>query len=100
MGSTSESVFSGMAKGIIHNSDYPSAEAAKEAIDRYFKERNDHFSNARSAPDERPGGRSGCQASFPKQTTAKIRCTANRVHLEAGIESVPRPADGVFTPSP
>jgi hypothetical protein len=38
-----ESVFSGMAKGIIHNSDYPSAEAAKDAIDQYFKERNDHF---------------------------------------------------------
>jgi transposase len=38
-----ESVFSGMAKGIIHNSDYPSAEAAKNAIDRYFEERNDHF---------------------------------------------------------
>jgi hypothetical protein len=38
-----ESVFSGMAKGIIHTSDYPSAEAAKDAIDRYFKERNDHF---------------------------------------------------------
>ena len=31
-----ESVFSGMAKGIIHNSDYPSPDAAKEAIDRYF----------------------------------------------------------------
>lgn len=28
-----ESVFSGMAKGIIHNSDYPSAGAAQEAID-------------------------------------------------------------------
>ena len=31
------------AKGIIHHSDCPSAEAAKDAIDRYFKERNDHF---------------------------------------------------------
>jgi transposase len=38
-----ESVFSGMAKGIIHNSDYPSVEAAKDAIDRYFRERNDSF---------------------------------------------------------
>jgi hypothetical protein len=38
-----ESVFSGMAKGIIHNSDYPSAQAAKDAIDRYFKERNEFF---------------------------------------------------------
>jgi hypothetical protein len=38
-----ESVFIGMAKAIIHNSDYPSAEAAKDAIDRYFEERNDNF---------------------------------------------------------
>jgi transposase len=38
-----ESVFSGMAKGIIHNSDYPSVEAAKDAIDEYFKERNEYF---------------------------------------------------------
>ena len=38
-----ESVFSGMAKGVIHNSDYPSTEAAMDAIDRYFKDRNDHF---------------------------------------------------------
>jgi hypothetical protein len=38
-----ESVFSGMAKAIIHNSDYPSAQAAKDAIDRYFKERNEFF---------------------------------------------------------
>jgi len=38
-----ESVFSGMARAIIHNSDYPSAEAAVNAIDRYFQERNAHF---------------------------------------------------------
>ncbi len=38
-----ESVFSGMARAIIHNSDYDSVEAAKAAIDRYFAERNDHF---------------------------------------------------------
>lgn len=38
-----ESVFSGLAKAIIHNSDYPSAAAAKAAIDRYFHERNQFF---------------------------------------------------------
>lgn len=38
-----ESVFSGMARAIIHNSDYPSVDQAKAAIDRYFRERNDHF---------------------------------------------------------
>ncbi len=38
-----ESVFSGMAKAIIHNSNYPSVEAAMDAIDRYYKNRNDYF---------------------------------------------------------
>lgn len=38
-----ESVFSGMARAILHNSDYPSVEAARGAIDQYFQERNEHF---------------------------------------------------------
>ena len=38
-----ESVFSGMARAIIHNSDYPSVKAAQTAIDRYFDERNQHY---------------------------------------------------------
>lgn len=38
-----ESVFSGMARAIIHNSDYASTKAAMDAIDLYFKERNQHF---------------------------------------------------------
>jgi hypothetical protein len=40
-----ESVFSGMARAIIHNSDYPSVEAATSAIDQYFRARNLHFHN-------------------------------------------------------
>ena len=38
-----ESVFSGMARAVIHNSNFPSVEAAQSAIDRYIAERNDHF---------------------------------------------------------
>src|SRR5437899_5581008 len=38
-----ESVFSGMARAIIHNSDYPSLDVAKAAIDRYFGDRNANF---------------------------------------------------------
>src|SRR5262249_9613025 len=38
-----ESVFSGMAKAIIDNSDYQSVDEAREAIDRYFAERNAFF---------------------------------------------------------
>jgi transposase len=38
-----ESVFSGMARAIIHNSDYPSIDAATSAIDQYFQARNAYF---------------------------------------------------------
>lgn len=38
-----ESIFSGMARAIIHNSDYGSVMEAVIAIDRYFEERNAYF---------------------------------------------------------
>jgi hypothetical protein len=38
-----ESVFSGMAKAVIHNSDYQSVAEAVAAVDRYFAERNQEF---------------------------------------------------------
>lgn len=38
-----ESVFSGMAKAIIHNSNYQSVDECKIAINRYYEERNEHF---------------------------------------------------------
>jgi transposase len=38
-----ESVFSGMAKSVLHNSDYPDAMTCKVAIDRYFLDRNIYF---------------------------------------------------------
>jgi hypothetical protein len=38
-----ESIFSGMARAIIHNSNYRSVEEAKGAINRCFDERNRHF---------------------------------------------------------
>jgi transposase len=38
-----ESVFSGLARAILHNSDYSSVQAATAAIDRYFHERNMFF---------------------------------------------------------
>jgi transposase len=38
-----ESVFSGMARAVIHNSDYQSLDECKEAISRHFEVRNAHF---------------------------------------------------------
>ncbi len=40
-----ESVFSGMARAVIHNSDYQSVSDAKKAIDTHFKLRNSYFKN-------------------------------------------------------
>jgi hypothetical protein len=45
-----ESVFSGMAKAIIHNSNYSSKEECISAIDQYFSERNEfYFKNPKRA---------------------------------------------------
>lgn len=38
-----ESIFSGMARAIIHNSDYQSVEECMDCIDRYILKRNKHF---------------------------------------------------------
>ena len=38
-----ESVFSGLSKAIIHNSNYNSVDHCISAIDRYFEERNQYF---------------------------------------------------------
>jgi hypothetical protein len=38
-----ESVFSGLARAVIHNSNYASVDDAKRAIDRHFEERNSYF---------------------------------------------------------
>jgi hypothetical protein len=38
-----ESIFSGMARAIIQNSNYQSVDEARAAIDRYFRERNVYF---------------------------------------------------------
>lgn len=38
-----ESVFSGMSRAIIHNSNYATLDDAKAAIDKYFMDRNEQF---------------------------------------------------------
>jgi transposase len=48
-----ESVFSGMARAIIHNSDFAGEKEAKEMIDAYIDQRNSHFlRNPRKAGDK------------------------------------------------
>ena len=69
-----ESVFSGMARAILHNSDYCSVEAAKDAIDRYYAERNEYF---RAHPiireqGTRSGDKSGSEVNFTRVIIVKI----------------------------
>ena len=66
-----ESVFSGMARAIIHNSDYCSVQAARDAIDRYYTERNEYF----QAHPQRAGhmiwGQERVQSEFRESNNCK-----------------------------
>jgi hypothetical protein len=47
-----ESVLSGMARAVLHNSHYPSVNECKKAIDKHFADRNDAYKrNPRRAGD-------------------------------------------------
>ncbi|MBR0708638.1 IS630 family transposase [Bradyrhizobium liaoningense] len=66
-----ESVFSGMARAIIHNSNYQSPDEAKAAIDRYFEERNEHFrANPRRAGNK-IWGKERVPAEFSQSNNCK-----------------------------
>ena len=65
-----ESVFSGMAKAIIHNSDYQSVEAAQDAINRYFEDRNEQFSKH----PKRAGNKIWGQERVPSEFSEAHNC--------------------------
>lgn len=69
-----ESVFSGMATAVIHNSDYQSEGEAKAAIDRHFAERNQHF---RENPQRAGGKIWGGELVAPKFSKSN-NCKASR----------------------
>ncbi len=66
-----ESVFSGMARGIIHNSDYCSVEATKDAIDRYYTERNEHFREHPKRAGRKIWGQERVQSEFHEGNNCK-----------------------------
>jgi hypothetical protein len=73
-----ESVFSGMARAIIANSNYGSIDEARAAIDRYIQERNVKF---RSTPKRAGGAIWALNANHlgsQNRTTARIRSTIGK----------------------
>jgi len=70
-----ESIFSGMARAVIHNSDYQSVEAAKAAIDLYFAERNRHFQQH----PRRAGGKIWRKERVPAEFSESNNCKDPRL---------------------
>ncbi|MFM0152880.1 IS630 family transposase [Paraburkholderia sediminicola] len=66
-----ESVFSGMARAIIHNSDYASTDEAKQAVDRYFVERNGYFTTHPKRAGNRIWGMERTPSAFSESNNCK-----------------------------
>ncbi len=66
-----ESVFSGMARAIIHNSDYLSLEAAKQAIDKHFTTRNQDFQKHPKRAGRKIWGAERVQSEFRESNNCK-----------------------------
>jgi hypothetical protein len=66
-----ESVFSGLAKAIIHNSHSGSLADARFAIDRYFSERNEHFQRHPKRAGKKIWGKELVPAEFEESHNCK-----------------------------
>lgn len=66
-----ESVFSGLAKAIIHNSDYQSVDECKYAISRYFVERNEKFLKNPKRAGKKIWGKERVKAVFDESNNCK-----------------------------
>ena len=71
-----ESVFSGMARAVIANSNYASVEEARAAIERYVRERNEKF---RCAP-KRAGGKIWGMEREPARFSESNNCKDPRYY--------------------
>jgi transposase len=79
-----ESVFSGMARAVIHNSDYASVNDCKRAIDRYFRERNAAFAKNPKRAGKVIGATSASCPCSRRQTTARTRDTDKLTYRKRG----------------
>lgn len=66
-----ESVFSGMARAIIHNSNYQSVDECKEAINRYYDDRNKYFLENHKKAGNKIWGKERVKVSFSESNNCK-----------------------------
>lgn len=66
-----ESVFSGMSRAVIQNSNYSSTKEMKAAIDRYFEERNNFFRQNPHSAGNKIWGRERTKPTFSVSNNCK-----------------------------
>ncbi len=66
-----EAVFSGMARAVIHNSNYPSVADAKNAIDKHFIDRNQFFRKNPKRAGRKIWGQEGVSVQFSESQNCK-----------------------------
>ena len=66
-----ESVFSGLARAVIHNSDYGSVDECKAAIDRYFEKRDQHFAKHPKRAGKKMWGEERTSSVFSESQNCK-----------------------------
>jgi len=66
-----ESIFSGMARAILHNSNYESVDECKKAMDRYFFERNQEFLEHPKRAGKKIWGKERVEAVFREENNCK-----------------------------
>src|ERR1700722_7644993 len=85
-----------MSRAIIHNSDYSSLDAAQNAINGYFLERNKYFYLNRKRLETKFGERSWSQANSRRAKTVRPlrihNCDYRRTRETAGPSSSLTPA--------
>jgi transposase len=68
-----ESVFSGMARAILHNSNYGNVDECKAAINRYFADRNQSFLERPRRAGNKIWGKEPVEAVFKEENNCKDR---------------------------
>jgi hypothetical protein len=66
-----ESVFSGMSRAIIHNSNFKNSSEASDSIDRYFLNRNEFYKIHSKRAGRKIWQHETCEAVFQEENNCK-----------------------------
>ncbi|MCR8559275.1 IS630 family transposase [Mucilaginibacter sp. BJC16-A38] len=76
-----ESVFAGLARAVIHNSDYASVDECKHAISRHFEARNQHFKTNPKRAGRKIWGKEIVRAKFSENQNCRNRAAMSGAKL-------------------